>query len=58
MIVEFTTVEELHQKLTEGYINELEDYCKSKGYTKEQTELFIKNSLEAEEKNRQAELGE
>lgn len=58
MIIEFISEEELRQKLTEGYIEELKAYCEAKGYTKEQTKKFIQNTLETEEKNRLAQLGE
>ena len=51
MIVEFATEEELHKRLLEGYVDELESYCKAKGFSEEQTKVFIKNTLEAEEKS-------
>ncbi len=58
MIVEFTSEEDLSRKLQQSYIEELENYCESKEFTKEQTEKFIKNTLKAEEKYRALELGE
>ena len=35
----------ISKKLREAETAELEAYCKQQGYTKEQTEAFIKNSL-------------
>lgn len=33
------------EKLKQLEKEELEDYCRERGFTKEQTELFVKNSL-------------
>lgn len=36
---------DISQKLRNDEINELREYCKESGFTPEQTEIFIKNSL-------------
>lgn len=35
----------IKEKLREEEKAELETYCKEQGFTKEQTEIFVKNSL-------------
>lgn len=47
--------EDIDKMLLEAEIADLEAYCKSEGFTKAQTEMFIKNTLEAEEEARAAE---
>lgn len=34
------------EKLKQLEREELEDYCREQGFTKEQTELFVKNSID------------
>lgn len=40
-----TSVKDFKERLEEQQIKEWEDYCKSQGFTDEQTKVFIKNSL-------------
>lgn len=37
------------EKLKQAYIEELREYCKEQGFTAEQTETFIENSLKSED---------
>lgn len=37
--------ENIIDKLKQNEIDELVEYCEDQGFTKEQTELFVKNSL-------------
>jgi hypothetical protein len=38
-------IKDTREKLKQLEREELEDYCREQGFTKEQTELFVKNSL-------------
>lgn len=36
---------DIEKKLLEHEKEELEEYCKEQGFTKEETEVFVKNSI-------------